>query len=174
MNFQLITPNIHRINAPERAIRTFRAHFLAVLSGVAPDFPQFLWDLLLVRTEMKLHFLRQSTFNWTISAWQYFAGPFQYEATPLGPLGMNFIIHKKESRCHSWDSRRKDGWSVGAAMNHYRCQKVVENDTKTEILYNTNELRHHKLNLPSVTPEDKFLHGVHQLTASLLKNHHPQ
>ena len=29
------------------------------------------------------------------------------------------------------------------------------------------EFRHHKLTLPSVTPEDKVLHGVQQLTAAL-------
>ena len=48
----------------------FQGAFLAVLSGVAPDFPQFLWDLLLVQTEMTLKFLRQSTFNRKISAWE--------------------------------------------------------------------------------------------------------
>ena len=95
------------------------AHFLAVLSWLAPDFPQFLWDLFLVQTEITLNFLRQSTFNRTISAWEYFSVPFQYYATPLGTLGMNFIIHKKSSRCHSWDFRGKVGWSVGAAMDHY-------------------------------------------------------
>ena len=50
VSFQLVPPDIHRINSAERAIRTFKAYFLAVLSGVAPDFPQFLWDLLLMQT----------------------------------------------------------------------------------------------------------------------------
>ena len=52
-------------------------------------------------------------------------------------------------------------------MDHYRCQKVVSKDTKTEMVSDTIEFRHHKLNLPSVTPEDKVLHGVQQLTAAL-------
>ena len=42
VGFQLVPPDTHRINAAEREIRTFKAHFLAVLLGVAPDFPQFL------------------------------------------------------------------------------------------------------------------------------------
>ena len=50
VNFQLVPPDIHRINAAEQAIRTFESRFLAVLSGVAPYFPQFLWELLLVQT----------------------------------------------------------------------------------------------------------------------------
>ena len=39
-DFQLVPPNIHRRNTAERAIRTFKAHFLAILAGVAPDHPR--------------------------------------------------------------------------------------------------------------------------------------
>ena len=71
--FQLVPPNIHRRNVAEREIRTFKAHFLAILSGVAPDFPQFLWDVILLQTEITLNLLRQSTVNQTLFAWEYFA-----------------------------------------------------------------------------------------------------
>ena len=100
VDFQLLPPNIHIRNTAEPAIRTFKAHFLAVLLGVSPDFNQFLWDILLMQTKITLKFLRQSTFNQTISAWEYFAGPFQYDTTPLGCLGMNVIIHKKDYQRH--------------------------------------------------------------------------
>ena len=80
---------------------------------------------------------------------------------------MNVIIHKKASRSHSWEFRGKDGWSVVAAMDHYSCQNVVSKDTKTNMLSDTIKFRHRKLTLPSVTPEDKVIHGVQQLTASL-------
>ena len=85
--FQLVPPNMHRRNAVERAIRTFKAHFLAVLAGVATDFPRFLWDLLVPQAIMQLNMLRQSTLNPRISAWEFFNGPFDYDATPFGPLG---------------------------------------------------------------------------------------
>ena len=47
MKYQLVPAHIHRRNAAERAIRTFKAHFLAILAGVVEDFPKYLWDLLL-------------------------------------------------------------------------------------------------------------------------------
>ena len=119
---------------------------------------------------MTLKFLRQSTFNRKISAWEYFAEPFQYDTTILGPLGMNVIIHKNYLRRHSWDFRKKYGWSVGAEMDHYRCQKAVSKDTKSKMGSDTIEFRHGKITLPAVTPEDKVLHGVQQLTAALKKN----
>ena len=62
-NYQLVPPNTHRRNAAERAIRTFKAHFLSILAGVAPYFPGNLWDLLLPQTELTLNFLRQATID---------------------------------------------------------------------------------------------------------------
>ena len=38
--YQVLPPHTHRSNAPERAIRTFKANFLCFLASVAPDFPR--------------------------------------------------------------------------------------------------------------------------------------
>jgi hypothetical protein len=40
--FQLVPPDMHRQNHAERAIRTFKAHFLSILAGVDPSFPPYL------------------------------------------------------------------------------------------------------------------------------------
>ena len=124
VSYQLVPPNVHRRNAAERAIRTFKAHFLSILAGVSPDFPANLWDRLLPQAEMTLNFLRQSRINPKISAWEFYNGPFDFDATPLGPLGCRVIIHKKTDSRQSWDFRGKDGWSVGVSLEHYRCQRV--------------------------------------------------
>ena len=100
-NYQVVPPNTRRSNAAERAIRTFKAHFLSILVGVAPDFPRNLWDLLLPQTELTLSLLRQATLDPTRSAWSYFHGPFNYDATPIGPLGCDIIAHKKTGTRHS-------------------------------------------------------------------------
>ena len=86
VTYQLVPPDLHRRNAAERATREFKSHFLEILAGVATDFPRYLWNLLLPQTEITLNFLRQSTADPTISAWEFFSGPFNYDATPLGPL----------------------------------------------------------------------------------------
>ena len=49
-SYQLVPLNAHRRNIAERAIRTFKAHFLEILAGVDPEFPKFMWDNLLVQT----------------------------------------------------------------------------------------------------------------------------
>ena len=123
--FQLVPPNIHQSNAAERAIRTFKAHFLAVLAGVAPDSPRFLWGLLVPQAIIQINFLRQATLNPPISTWEFFNRPFDYDATSFGPLGQKVITHNKPGTRKFWDFRGNNGWSIGAAMNGYRAQQYV-------------------------------------------------
>jgi hypothetical protein len=66
--FQLVPPDMHCRNRAERAIRTFKDHFLAILAGVDAAFPPYLWDLLLPQAELTLNLLRQATLNPRISA----------------------------------------------------------------------------------------------------------
>ena len=54
VNYQLVPPHIHCRNAEERAIRTFKAHFLSILAGVADDFSRNLWDLLIPQIARKV------------------------------------------------------------------------------------------------------------------------
>ena len=44
IDYQLTPPYIHRRNAAERAIRTFKNHFLAGLASCDPKFPVAEWD----------------------------------------------------------------------------------------------------------------------------------
>ena len=69
--YQLVPPNVNQINIAEWAIHTFKAHFLSVLAGVDPTFPKFMWDNLLVQTELTINLLRQATLNPRILAWGY-------------------------------------------------------------------------------------------------------
>ena len=42
-NLQLVPPDTHRRNL-ERAIQTFKSHFISIWAGVDPNFPMNLWD----------------------------------------------------------------------------------------------------------------------------------
>ena len=44
MTYQLVPTDDHRRNISERGIQTAKAHMIAVLSGVDPNFPMHLWD----------------------------------------------------------------------------------------------------------------------------------
>ena len=72
--FQLVPPDMHRCNWAERAIHTFKDHFLAILAGVGAAFLAYLWDLLLPQAKLTVNLLWQSTINPRISAWEFFRG----------------------------------------------------------------------------------------------------
>ena len=56
--YQLVSPHIHRRNAAERAIQTFKNHFIASLSSVHKLFPMHLWCILRPQSILSLNLLR--------------------------------------------------------------------------------------------------------------------
>ena len=159
-DFQLVPPNIHCRNTAERSIHTFKAHFLAIISGVAPDYPRNLWDILIPQTKITLNLLRQARLNHAKSVWEAFSGPLNYDATPLGPLGCEVISHKKTDTRNSWDFRGEPAWKIGVSLKHYRCQNIIAKGTRAIRVSGTLEFRHHHLTIPTRTPEDHIIHGV--------------
>ena len=92
--YRLVPPNVHQRNVAEQAIRTFKAQLLSILAGVDPGFPKYMCATLLQQTELTLNLLHQSKINPKILVRDYFNGPFDYAANPLGPLGSRRMIYK--------------------------------------------------------------------------------
>lgn len=135
--YQLVPPNMHCHNSTKQAIRTFKAHFLAILVGVDPSFPESHWDLLLPHTKLTLNLLQQSRLHPTKSAWEGLYGKFNFEATPVGPPGSHVIFHAKHGTCQSWDFCGKDRFYLGPALNHYCCFSVLARDLQATCITNT-------------------------------------
>jgi hypothetical protein len=91
---QLVPPDTHRRNLAERAIQTFKSHFISILAGVDESFPMNLWDRLIPQAVLTLNLLRQSNKTPSISAYQHVNGNFDYNKMPLGPLGCAVEIHE--------------------------------------------------------------------------------
>ena len=68
IQYQLVPPHIHRRNAAERAVQTFKHHFLAILASCDPDFPVSEWDRLLDQAELTLNINRNSRSNPKLSS----------------------------------------------------------------------------------------------------------
>jgi hypothetical protein len=83
VDYQLVPPHCHRRNTAERAIRTFKEHFVAGLSSVDPTFPLHLWDRLLPQAEITLNLLRTSRLHPQLSAAAHFHGLVDYKKTAL-------------------------------------------------------------------------------------------
>ena len=104
-SYQLVPPKVHQRNVAERAIQKSKARFMAILAGVDPVFPKYMWENLLVQTKLTINLLRQATLNPRMSAWEYYNGTFDYTATPLGPIGCKIVIHATSNKRKYWDQR---------------------------------------------------------------------
>ena len=58
--YQLTPPHIHRINAAERAIQTYKNHLVAGLATCDRDYPVTEWDRLINQCNITLNLLRNS------------------------------------------------------------------------------------------------------------------
>ena len=171
--FQKVPPDMHRRNKAERAIRTFKAHFITILACVDEGFPRNRWDLLLPQAELTINLLRQSRLHPTISAWEHFNGPFNFDATPLGPPGCKIIAHARGSTRLSWDYRGHMGFYIGPALDHYRCHKLIKSSTSAVIISDTVVFQHPTLSVPTLTTTDRIIHCLRALTIAVRADRTP-
>ena len=172
IDFQLAPPHIHRRNAAERAIRTFKNHLIAGLSSCDPNFPIHLWDKLLPQAELTLNLLRNSRVHPHLSSYQHICGNFDFNRTPLAPPGTKVVLHEKPSKRASWAPHGLDGWYVGPALDHYRCYQVYVPSTRSLRIVDTIEFFPHHVPLPHTSSTD-ILHRAATDLIDALKNPHP-
>ena len=115
---------MHRRNAPEKAIGTFKNHFKAILAGVNRTFPMHLQDWLLPQAESTLNMIHQTNIAPTVLAYAYMNGQHDYNKIPMVPIGFAALIHLKPDIRKTWDSNATEGFYLGTLQEHYQCYKV--------------------------------------------------
>jgi hypothetical protein len=133
VQFQRVPPKEHRVNAAERAIRTFKNHFVATLSSVDSRFPLELWDRLLPQTTLTLNLLRSSRIHPSLSAYASLYGQFDFNRTPLAPVGTKIVAHVNADTRTSFGAHGRLGWYIGPSLEHYRCWRCYMSDTHKEV-----------------------------------------
>ena len=98
VKYQLVPPHLHRRNAAERAIRTFKNHLIAGLCTCDTRFPASYWDKLLPQAVITLNLLRSSRRNPSLSAYAAIHGQFDFNATPLAPPGTKVIVYRSKRK----------------------------------------------------------------------------
>ena len=132
IKYQLVPPHTHRRNAAERAIRTWKNHFVATLCTTNKNFPMHLWCRLLPQATMTLNMMRPCRHNVKLSAYEALNGAYVYDATPLAPPGCKLIAHEAPEVRKTWAPHGVDGYYLGPAMEHYRCHRVYIPTTHAE------------------------------------------
>ena len=164
ITFQLVPPGVHRRNAAERAIRTFKNHFIAGLCSVDKNFPLHLWDRLVPQALLSLNLLRGSRVNPKLSAHAQIHGAFDFNATPLAPPGIRVLVHDKRG---TWSPHALDGWYVGPALEAYRCYTIWMWDTRSERVSDTIRWFPTKIRMPNASSTELILAGIRDIHHAL-------
>jgi hypothetical protein len=173
IKYQLVAPGQHRANAAERAIQTFKNHFIAGLCSVDEHFPINLWDRLLPQAVITLNLLRGSRINPGHSAWAQLFGDFDFNATPMAPPGIRVLIHEKPDKRATFAPHATDGWYVGPALEHYRCYRVYVWETQAERTTDTLSWFPTKVTLPTSTSEARIGAALQDVVTELQKPRPP-
>jgi hypothetical protein len=130
--FQRVPPKEHRANSAERAIRTFKNHFISTLCTVDSAYPMSKWDRLLPQTILTLNLLRSSRIHPSLSAHASIFGQYDFNRIPIAPPGTKIIAHVTADARTTFGAHGKVGWYIGPSPEHYRCYKCYFTDTMKE------------------------------------------
>ncbi|KAL7483042.1 hypothetical protein ACHAW6_008693 [Cyclotella cf. meneghiniana] len=164
---ELTPADQHRRNAAERAIQTFKGHFISILAGVSDDFPINQWDELLPQSILTLNLLRQANIAPNISAYAYHHGSFDYNRMPIAPMGCAVQFHIKPSRRKTWGEHSSDGWYLQTSPEHYRCHIVFVKATRNKRITDTVFFKHKYITQPSVSQADYIVQAYQNLAKAI-------
>ena len=168
VQYQLVPPHAHRKNAAERAIRTFKNHFITILCMLHPNFPVSLWCRLLKQAEMTLNMVRPCRVNPRMSAYTALEGEFTCNDTPLAPLGSMVIAGDTPSQRSSWAPHGTKAWYIGSEMEHYRCLQVHVPKTGGAAIVDTFKWSEsNPFKQPKITHEEQLTTEAHELAKAI-------
>ena len=86
-----------------------------------PEYPPKELYRFLPQEILTLPFLHNCFFYPKLSAYALFRGIFDYNKTPLAPIGARFLVHEKTTNCHTWEPHGAEGWYIGPDLERYQC-----------------------------------------------------
>lgn len=168
ISIQYCPPHTHRSLKAERAIRTFKNHFIATLGTVAPEFPMTLWDELLPQAELCLNHLLPYSPNPTVSAYAgIHSGALDFTRHPIAPAGTRILIHDKPTVRSSWAPHGVPGYYLGPALQHYRSYRVWSSTSKATRISDTLAWFPSGFTVPGPSPHDNLLAAATTLKKTL-------
>jgi hypothetical protein len=166
IQYEFVPPFTHRANKAERAIQTFKRHFISILAGAHPSFPIDFWHELIPQAEITLNMMCAFADQRNISAYHgIHRKPYDFLSHPLlAPCGTLIVLHN--SQRETWDNgylcrvlpgqyRSTAGSTAKKLILHSGCLSCFLHNTKldplTERSQNPDALVVQRLTLGSVS-----------------------
>lgn len=114
-------------------------------------------------------FVRASQINPKLLVYAQIHGPFDFNKTPLAPLGCKIVMHDRAEDRRSWGPHGTHGFYIGLALHHYRNYGCYIPSTRHTRAFNTVLFYPHCCALPLATPGDQLTMALQDLTNVLEK-----
>ncbi len=119
MTYECVPPDNHLYNMAEKAIQTFKDHFVGILSGCAPTFRLHLWCHLLLQVDWQLLLLQKLQLHPNLSTYTHVYGHHDYNKHPFVLIGMEALVHNKARKHCTYAKHCKKVFVLGISTEHY-------------------------------------------------------
>ena len=133
-DWQFVEPTNHHVKAAERAIHTFKNHFISGLCSTDIEWPFQLLNTMTEQAVITCNTLRTSRIDPRKSAYHQLHGNrCNWNCFPMAPPGTRAVLYLDPDNISSWGTRVIDAWSCGPAQDHYRCKNFYVPETRSYI-----------------------------------------
>ena len=146
----------HRRNLAEKAIQTWKDHFVSVFSGTADSSPLHLWCQIIT-------LLRQSYVVTKILVYAYLYGGYNYSTMPFVPIGMEMLIHKKPRWRKTFVKHCVKAYGLSTSPENYRCWDLWVREICATRVLGTVFHKHKSITNPTIMPEDAVMVAANNL-----------
>ncbi len=151
----------------EKAIQTFKDHFVGILGACAPTFSLHLWCQLLLQVEWQLLLLQLLQLHPNLSTYAHVYGHHDYYKHSFVPIRMEALVHNKPHKRCTYAEHCKKAFVLGTSTEHYRCWKFWLMTTRATQISGATFFKHKYLKNPSVTQEDLVIAAAENLVQAL-------
>ncbi len=107
------------VNTAEKAIQTFKDHFISALATTDSTFLLQLWDRLAPQVKNTLSMLHPLRINSNMLVYEAVHGPYNWNRFPLAPPGCKAVIYESPEARTLWGSQDTNAWYIGLSLDHY-------------------------------------------------------
>ena len=171
VNHEYISAGTHRANKAERAIQTWKNHYLAGIASADKDFPMNRWTDLNKQAEITVNVLRPFADNPLISAYEgIFGRKYDFLSHPIAPPGTKVIVYEPSDKRPSWNPHGIPGFYLGPALKHYRSVTCYIPSTNGIRISDQCDFFPSKFKFPGASTEEILLNSINKLQSSINNN----
>ena len=115
---------LHRANSAERAIQTYKNHFMSTIAARDPKCPLSYWTSAVPFAERTLNLMRPGP-NQKSAHEAYWGYKYDFNAHPIAPWGTRCEIYTPRELRTTFESRSEAAYYMGPSTSHHRGHNVI-------------------------------------------------